>query len=153
MSNLRTLAAFIFAFAILATVPSIRSQMRQPAEMPLALRDAILFTVVLYEVIMNWGSLSRQFDRCPYKHVFKRRFAIFDLFSVGKRVCMAISFIWFLHSNVWGRVDMWWAFCQYAPFRADSGYCVFGETVNENLTLEISKSFPLLNKNSRKKMG
>lgn len=71
-----TLAAFIFAFAILATVPSIRSQMRQPAEMPLALRDAILFTVVLYEVIMIWG------------------------------------------------------------------YCVFGETVNENLTLEISKSFP-----------
>ena len=80
MSNLRTLAAFIFAFAILATVPSIRSQMRQPAEMPLALRDAILFTVVLYEVIMIWGSLSRPFDRCPYKHVFKRIFATFDVF-------------------------------------------------------------------------
>lgn len=50
-----TLSAFIFAFAILATVPSVRAQMRNPEEMPLALRDAIGFTVILYEVIMSWG--------------------------------------------------------------------------------------------------
>lgn len=119
--------------------------------MPLALRDAILFTVVLYEVIMIWGSLSWQFDRCPYKHVFKRRFATFDFFRL--RNASAWRSLWFLvYSFVWGRFDMWWAFCQYASFRADSGYCVFGEAVNENLTLEISKSFPLLKKNSRTKM-
>eukprot|EP00438_Fugacium_kawagutii_P024524 Skav231375 [mRNA] locus=scaffold1586:781207:794861:- [translate_table: standard] len=50
-----TLSAFIFCFAILATVPSVRSQMREPSEMPLALRDAIGFTLILYEVIMVWG--------------------------------------------------------------------------------------------------
>lgn len=50
-----TLSAFIFAFAILATVPSVRAQMQKPQEMPQALRDAIGFTVILYEVIMLWG--------------------------------------------------------------------------------------------------
>lgn len=29
--------------------------MKKPDEMALALRDAILFTVVLYEIIMIWG--------------------------------------------------------------------------------------------------
>lgn len=50
-----TLSAFIFAFAILATVPSVRSQMQKPEEMPLALRDAVGFTMLLYEIIMIWG--------------------------------------------------------------------------------------------------
>jgi amino acid permease len=48
-----TLSAFIFAFAILATVPSVRAQMQKPDEMPLVVRDAILFTVLLYEAQQN----------------------------------------------------------------------------------------------------
>ena len=50
-----TLSAFIFAFAILATVPSVRAQMQQPDEMPLVLRDAVLFTVLLYEAQLKKG--------------------------------------------------------------------------------------------------
>jgi len=75
-----TLSAFIFSFAILATVPSVRSQMKKPEEMALALRDSILFTVVLYEIIMIWGYAA--YGQKLKENLIETISAIFPLFGM-----------------------------------------------------------------------
>ena len=49
------LSTFVFSFAILGTVPSVRSQMQQPKDLPSALGKSFVITAIAYLFVMSIG--------------------------------------------------------------------------------------------------
>ena len=71
---------FAGVFKHIKTARGVRSQMKKPEEMALALRDSILFTVVLYEIIMIWGYAA--YGQKLKENLIETISAIFPLFGM-----------------------------------------------------------------------
>lgn len=71
---------FAGVFQHIKTARGVRSQMKKPEEMSLALRDSILFTVVLYEIIMIWGYAA--YGQKLKENLIETISAIFPLFCM-----------------------------------------------------------------------
>ena len=80
---------------LLLLAQGVRSQMKKPEEMTLALRDAVLFTVALYEIIMIWGYAAYGQKLGDTENLIETISAIFPLFgmlpSLGALANVAIT--------------------------------------------------------------